>query len=182
MVRLRTFRGWGAVPIRLVVGRGVGRVVLRAGHTACVTSALKALRIVVAYAVTVGVVGGVLVVTADSSATPWVALLAAMAVVHLGFGILVARWSAVLLPLVVSLVGVAADLGDFSILTLLVGVPCALLMVGGVALRIGWDGGPEAGPVAQLRAERRRAASATGAGTDEDWDPVQPQVWDDAVA
>jgi hypothetical protein len=172
------------------VGRGAdlvsgaapaGRVVLSGGHTGRVLSVLKALRIVVAYAVTVGVVGGVLVLTADDHATPWIALLAAMAVVHLGFGILVARWSTVLLPLVISLVGVAANLGDFSILTLLVGVPCAMLMVGGVALRIGWDGGPEAGPVAQLRRERQRAASGAP-GADEDWDPVQPQVWDDAVA
>ena len=50
-------------------------------------SPLKALGFVAAYAVAVGGVGVALVATADDSATPWLALLAAMAIVHLGFGV-----------------------------------------------------------------------------------------------
>jgi hypothetical protein len=161
---------------------GAPRIVHPAGHTGRVPTALKALRIVVAYVVTVGAVGAVVALTADDSATPWLALLAAMAVVHLGFGILVARWSAAVLPLLVSLVGVVADLGDFSITTLLVGVPCAMLMIGGVALRIGWDGGPKASPTDQLRRERRRAEAKAEVPDDGvEWDPIQPPAWDDAV-
>jgi hypothetical protein len=148
-----------------------------------VPSPLRVLSIIAAYAVTVGAVALALVATADSDATPWLALLAAMAVVHLGFGILVARFWVALLPLIVCVGAWLADLGDFSITTLLVGVPCSMLVVAGVALRIGWDGGPGAReatpkPVAELRRERRRVAS----GADADWDPVQPPIWDDAVA
>jgi hypothetical protein len=135
-------------------------------------SLLKALGFVAAYAVAVGGVTVALVATANDSATPWLALLAAMAVVHLGFGILVGRWSAALLPVVVCVVAFALDLGDFSITALLVGLPCAMLLFAGVALRVGWDGGPtarrreeaEAPPaqVAEIRAERLRAARAAG--------------------
>jgi hypothetical protein len=133
-------------------------------------SPLKALGFVAAYAVAVGGVGVALVATADDSATPWLALLAAMAIVHLGFGILVGRWSAALLPLVVCIVAFVLDLGDFSITALLVGIPCAMLLAAGVSLRIGWDGGPSARPaadeppsqVAEIRAERLRAARAAG--------------------
>lgn len=141
----------------------------------------RALSIVAAYVVTVGGVAGVLVATATDSATPWLALLAAMAILHLGFGLIVARFWVALLPLVLCVVAWLLDLGDFSITTLLVGVPCAMLVVAGVALRIGWDGGPAAAPVAQIRRERKRAASAAAAVEDPDWDPVQP-MWDDAVA
>jgi hypothetical protein len=144
---------------------------------------LKALGIIAIYAVTVGGVGAVLVLTADDSATPWLALLAAMAIVHLGFGWFVVRWSAALLPIVVSVVGALLQVGDFSITTLLVGVPCALLVVAGVALRIGWDGGPKAHPADQIARDRRRRVEKSA---DEDWDPVQPSatapVWDDAIA
>jgi hypothetical protein len=133
-------------------------------------SPLKALGFVAAYAVAVGGVGVALVATADDSATPWLALLAAMAIVHLGFGVLVGRWSAVLLPLVVCIVAFVLDLGDFSITALLVGIPCAMLLAAGVALRVGWDGGPKArviedepaAEVAEIRAERLRAARAAG--------------------
>lgn len=133
-------------------------------------SPLKALGFVVAYAVAVGGVGVALVATADDSATPWLALLAAMAIVHLGFGILVGRWTAALLPLVVCIVAFVLDLGDFSITALLVGIPCAMLLAAGVALRVGWDGGPKAravedeppSQVAEIRAERLRAARAAG--------------------
>jgi hypothetical protein len=106
---------------------------------------LKPLAIVVAYAVAVGaVVGALLLVIGDD---PWLPLLAAMAVVHLGFGLIVPRWWTVLLPLVVSVAAVVADIGGFSITMLLVGVPCALLLLAGVALRIGWDdGGRMPGP------------------------------------
>jgi hypothetical protein len=144
-------------------------------------SPLKALGITATYAATVGGVGAALILTADDDATPWLALLAAMAVVHLGFGILVARWSTALLPLIASIGAVAADAGGFSITTLLVGVPCALLVVAGVALRIGWDGGPRAPAADQIRRERRRAAAAADDDSGE-WDPVQPAVWDDAAA
>jgi hypothetical protein len=124
-----------------------------------------------AYALTVGAVLLAVILTADSSATPWLALLAAMAIVHLGFGILVGRWTAALLPVIVCVVAFLLDLGDFSITALLVGLPCAMLLAGGVALRVGWDGGPaarrkdaEAPPaqVAEIRAERLRAARAAG--------------------
>lgn len=135
-------------------------------------SPFKALGFIVAYAVAVGGVGVALVATADDSATPWLALLAAMAIVHLGFGIIVARWTAALLPLIVCIVAFVLDLGDFSITALLVGIPCAMLLLAGVALRIGWDGGPsrrapaeaEKPPseVAEIRAERLRAARAAG--------------------
>ncbi|MCW2982585.1 MAG: hypothetical protein JWR63_155 [Conexibacter sp.] len=103
---------------------------------------LKALGIVAAYAVTVAVVIAALLVSIADN--PWLPLLAAMAVVHLGFGLIVARWWTVLLPLVVSVAAVFADVGGFSITTLLVGVPCALLLLAGVALRIGWDDGGRA--------------------------------------
>jgi hypothetical protein len=132
-------------------------------------------------------VGGVVVVlgaTATDSATPWLALIAAMAIVHLGFGLIVARFWVAVLPLVVCVVAWLLDLGDFSITTLLVGVPCAMLVVAGTALRIGWDGGPQAAPVAQLRRERKRVAAEAGSRSESDadeWDPVQP-MWDDAIA
>jgi hypothetical protein len=145
-----------------------------------VPSPVKALGIIAAYAVMVGGVAAALVLTANDSATPWLALLAAMAIVHLGFGLLVVRWSAALLPLVVSVVAMLVGIGDFSITTLLVGLPCALLVVAGVSLRIGWDGGPRAHPADQIRRARHRAE-----GDDEaaEWDPIQPPaVWDDAVA
>ncbi|WCB93806.1 hypothetical protein DSM104299_02523 [Baekduia alba] len=141
-------------------------------------SPLRALSIIAAYAATVGGVAVALVATADSDATPWLALLAAMAVLHLGFGLIVARFWVALLPLVVCVVAWLLDLGDFSITTLMVGIPCAMLMVAGASLRIGWDGGPAAAPVAQIRRERKRTAAAV---EDPDWDPVQP-LWDDAVA
>ncbi len=97
------------------------------------------------YAVAVGaVVVALLLATGDD---PWLPLLAAMAVVHLGFGLIVPRWWTVALPLAVSVVAVVVDVGGFSITTLLVGVPCALLLLAGVALRIGWDdGGRMPGP------------------------------------
>jgi hypothetical protein len=105
----------------------------------------KALAIVVSYAVAVGaVVVALLLAIGDD---PWLPLLAAMAVVHLGFGLIVARWWTVLLPLVVSVAAVVADVGGFSITALLIGMPCALLLLSGVALRIGWDdGGRMPGP------------------------------------
>jgi hypothetical protein len=107
-----------------------------------VPAPLKALGIVAAYAVTVAVVVVALLLAIPDD--PWLPLLAAMAVVHLGFGLIVARWWTVLLPLAVSAGAVVADVGGFSITTLLVGVPCALLLVSGVALRIGWDDGGRA--------------------------------------
>jgi hypothetical protein len=135
-------------------------------------SPLRALGFIAAYAVTVGGVSAALIATADDSSTPWLALLAAMAVVHLGFGIWVGRWTAALLPLIVCTVAFLLDLGDFSITALLVGLPCAMLLLGGVALRVGWDGGPSArrretpaappAQVAEIRAERLRAARAAG--------------------
>jgi hypothetical protein len=148
-----------------------------------VRTSIRALGTVGAYAATVGAVLAAVVLTADSSATPWLALLAAMAIVHLGFGLIVARFWVALLPVVVAVVAWLLNLGDLSILTLLVGVPCAMLVVAGAALRIGWDGGPRAGAreskrektpavVAEIRAERRRAAASRDA--DDDWDPVQP--------
>ncbi|HWH93062.1 MAG TPA: hypothetical protein VNT03_04305 [Baekduia sp.] len=141
-------------------------------------SLLKAVGVAATYVVTVGGVGAALILTADDDTTSWLAVLAAMAVLHLGFGILFVRWSVALLPLVASVGAVLIDVGGFSITTLLVGVPCAMLVVAGVSLRIGWDGGPRASPVAQIRRARRRDQ----AGGDAEWDPVQPHVWDDAVA
>jgi hypothetical protein len=147
-----------------------------------VPSALKALGITTIYAVTVGGVAAALAVTNDASATPWLAVLAAMAVLHLGFGLLVARWSVALLPLIASATAVLLNVGGFSITTLLVGVPCSMLVVAGVALRIGWDGGPRQSSAAadQIRRERQRQAAQQDDG--DEWDPVQPPVWDDAVA
>jgi hypothetical protein len=103
---------------------------------------MKAITIVAAYAVTVGGVLAALLLSITDE--PWLAVLAAMAVVHLGFGLIVARWWTVLLPLVVSIAAVLIDVGGFSITTLLVGVPCAMLLLAGVALRIGWDDGGRA--------------------------------------
>lgn len=95
--------------------------------------------IVAAYAVTVGgVLVALLLAIPDD---PWLPTLAAMAIVHLGFGLLVPRAWTVVLPLTVSIVAVVADVGGFSITTFLVGVPCALLLLAGVMLRIGWDDG-----------------------------------------
>jgi hypothetical protein len=98
--------------------------------------------IVAAYVVTVGGVLAALLLTIPED--PWLAVLAAMAVVHLGFGLIVARWWTVLLPLVVSVSAMVLDVGGFSITTLLVGVPCAMLLLAGVSLRIGWDDGGRA--------------------------------------
>jgi hypothetical protein len=98
---------------------------------------LKALGIVLAYLVVVAAVVVALVLAIPDD--PWLPLLAAMAVVHLGFGVIVARWWTALLPLAVSAVAVVAEVGGFSITTLLVDVPCTLLIVAGVALRTGWD-------------------------------------------
>ena len=144
-------------------------------------SPVKALGITAAYLATVGAVTAAVALTADDSATPWIALMAAMAVVHLGFGLLVGRFSAALLPLIVSALAAIVDIGGFSITTLLVGVPCSMLVVAGVALRIGWDGGPRAKtPADEIRRERlRQEKTAADHG---DWDPVQPPVWDDALA
>jgi hypothetical protein len=151
-----------------------------------VRTSVRALGIIAAYVVTVGGVGAVLVLTADDSATPWLALLAAMAVVHLGFGLFVVRWSAALLPIVVSVIGALLQVGDFSITTLLVGVPCALLVIAGVSLRIGWDGGPRAHPADQIARDRRRRVEREQGddGAAAEWDPIQPPgaYWDDAVA
>jgi hypothetical protein len=110
-----------------------------------VPAPLKALAIVASYVVAVGAVALVLLLAIGDD--PWLPLLAAMAVVHLGFGLIVARWWTVLLPLVVSTVAIITDVGGFSITTLLVGIPCAMLLVAGVALRVGWDdGGRMPGP------------------------------------
>jgi hypothetical protein len=117
---------------------------------------LKALTIVASYAVAVGAVVGVLLLSMGDD--PWLPLLAAMAVVHLGFGLIVARWWTVALPLVVSVAAVVADIGGFSITTLLVGVPCALLLLAGVSLRIGWDdGGRMPGPASASSWDGRAA-------------------------
>jgi hypothetical protein len=105
----------------------------------------KALAIVASYAVAVGAV--VLALLLAIGDDPWLPLLAAMAVVHLGFGLIVPRWWTVLLPLVVSVAAVVVDVGGLSITALLIGMPCALLLLSGVALRIGWDdGGRMPGP------------------------------------
>jgi hypothetical protein len=103
---------------------------------------LKVLSIVVAYAVTVG--GVLLALMAAIPDEPWLPALVAMAIVHLGFGLIVARMWTVVLPLAVSLAAVVADVGGFSITTFLVGVPCAMLLLAGVSLRIGWDDGGRA--------------------------------------
>jgi hypothetical protein len=102
-----------------------------------VQRALKVLSIVAAYAIAVGgVLAALLLAIPDE---PWLPALAALAILHLGFGLLVARAWTVALPLVVSLAAVVADVGGFSITTFLVGVPCAMLLLAGVWLRIGWD-------------------------------------------
>jgi hypothetical protein len=103
---------------------------------------LKILSIVAAYAVTVGgVLAALLLAIPDD---PWLPALAAMAILHLGFGLIVPRAWTVVLPLAVCLVAVLADVGGFSITTFLVGVPCAMLLLAGVSLRIGWDDGGRA--------------------------------------
>jgi hypothetical protein len=135
-----------------------------------VKAVLKALGIAAAYAVTVAaVVLGLLASTPDE--TPWLALLVAIAIVHLGFGLIVARWSAAVLPLIVSAGLVAADVGGFSVTTLLVGVPCAMLVLAGTSLRIGWDGGERA---------RRSAPSERAAAPSWHDEGVEPGAWDDA--
>lgn len=121
-----------------------------------VRAPFKPLVIVAAYAVAVGAVVAALLLAIDED--PWLPLLAALAVVHLGFGLIVPRWWTVLLPLVVSVAAAAADVGGFSITTLLVGVPCALLLLAGVALRIGWDdGGRMPGPSSAAKWDGRAA-------------------------
>jgi len=110
-----------------------------------VPAPLKALVIVASYAIAVAAVLAALLLAIGDD--PWLPLLAAMAVVHLGFGLIVARWWTVLLPLAVSVGAVVANIGGVSITAFLVGVPCAMLLVAGVALRIGWDdGGRMPGP------------------------------------
>jgi hypothetical protein len=128
---------------------------------------LKPLAIVGTYAVVVGaVVASLLLVIGDE---PWLPLLAAMAVVHLGFGLIVPRWWTVLLPLTVSIAAVVADVGGFSITALLVGVPCALLLLAGVALRIGWDdGGRMPGP--SSAASWKGAAAYAEDHPEQEWD------------
>jgi hypothetical protein len=133
-----------------------------------VPAPLKALTIVASYAIAVAavVLGLVLAIGED----PWLPLLAALAVVHLGFGLIVARWWTILLPLVVSIVAAVTDVGGFSITTLLVGVPCAMLLFGGVALRIGWDdGGRMPGP-SSAAAWDGRAAYAEDHPDAAEWD------------
>jgi hypothetical protein len=121
-----------------------------------VRATLKPLAIVATYAVAVGaVVVALLLAIGDD---PWLPLLAALAVVHLGFGLLVPRWWTVALPLVVSVAAAVTDVGGFSITTLLVGVPCALLLLAGIALRIGWDdGGRMPGPSKAAKWDGRTA-------------------------
>jgi hypothetical protein len=109
-----------------------------------VQRALKVLSIVAAYAVTVG--GVLLALLLAIPDDPWLPALAALAILHLGFGLLVPRPWTVLMPLAVSIVAVLADVGGFSITTFLVGVPCAMLLLAGVSLRIGWDDGGRARP------------------------------------
>ena len=117
---------------------------------------LKPLVIVATYIVAVGAV--VLALLLAIGDDPWLPLLAAMAVVHLGFGLLVPRWWTVVLPLAVSMAAAVADVGGFSITTLLVGLPCALLLFAGVALRVGWDdGGRMPGPSAAASWDGRAA-------------------------
>jgi hypothetical protein len=121
-----------------------------------VRAPLKPLAIVATYAVAVSaVVVALLLAISDD---PWLPLLAALAVVHLGFGLIVPRWWTVLLPLVVSMAAAVADVGGFSITTLLVGVPCGLLLLAGIALRIGWDdGGRMPGPSSSATWDGRAA-------------------------
>lgn len=119
--------------------------------------ALKALMIGITYVVSVAAVSAAVLVTSHD--TPWVALLVAMAIVHLGFGFVLGRWSTLLLPIVASLAAVVADIDGFSITTLLVGVPCTMLVFSGTCLRIGWDGGgPRISRLErrELQRERRR--------------------------
>jgi hypothetical protein len=107
-----------------------------------VQRALKVLSIVAAYVVTVGgVLVALLLAIPDD---PWLPALAAMAILHLGFGLIVPRAWTVVLPLAVCVVAVLADVGGFSITTFLVGVPCAMLLLAGISLRIGWDDGGRA--------------------------------------
>jgi hypothetical protein len=104
-----------------------------------VQRALKVLSIVAAYVVTVGgVLIALLLAIPDE---PWLPALAALAILHLGFGFLVPRAWTVAMPLTICIVAVIADVGGFSITTFLVGVPCAMLLLAGVSLRIGWDDG-----------------------------------------
>lgn len=103
---------------------------------------LKVLSIVAAYAVTVG--GVLLALLLAIPDDPWLPALAALAILHLGFGLLVPRAWTVLMPLAVCIVAVVAGVGGFSITTFLVGVPCAMLLLAGVSLRIGWDDGGRA--------------------------------------
>ncbi|HET6508487.1 MAG TPA: hypothetical protein VFG42_16965 [Baekduia sp.] len=129
---------------------------------------LRVLSIVAVYAVTVGgVLVALLLAIPDD---PWLPALAAMAVVHLGFGLIVPRVWTVVMPLVVCVAAVLADVGGFSITTFLVGVPCAMLLLAGVSLRIGWDDGGRA----------RRDDSARG-GRGHDRDNV-PSFEDDVEA
>jgi hypothetical protein len=103
---------------------------------------LRVLSIVAAYVVTVGGVLVALLLAIPND--PWLPALAAMAILHLGFGLIVPRVWTVVLPLTVSLAAVIAQVGGFSITTFLVGVPCAMLLFAGVCLRIGWDDGGRA--------------------------------------
>jgi hypothetical protein len=130
---------------------------------------LKPLAIVATYAISVGAVVVALFLAIGDD--PWLPLLAALAVVHLGFGLIVPRWWTVLLPLGISVAAVVADVGGFSITTLLVGVPCALLLLAGVALRIGWDdGGRMPGP----------SSAATWDGRTAYAEDHPEQEWDEA--
>lgn len=135
-----------------------------------VPAPLKALAIVASYAIAVAaVIAALLLAVGDD---PWLPLLAALAVVHLGFGLIVARWWTVLLPLVGSVAAIVANVGGVSITAFLVGVPCAMLLVAGVALRIGWDdGGRMPGPSSSVASWDGRAAYA------EDHPEVE---WDEA--
>jgi hypothetical protein len=137
---------------------------------------MKAFIIVAAYAVTVGGVLAALLLTITDE--PWLAVLAAMAVVHLGFGLIVARWWTVALPLAVSAGAVVFGVGGFSIVTLLVGVPCAMLLVAGVSLRIGWDDGGRARNGVPSFEEEVHAWDGRQAYRDDHPDAV----WDDDAA
>jgi hypothetical protein len=134
-----------------------------------VRAPFKPLAIVATYAVAVGAVVAALLLAIDED--PWLPLLAALAVVHLGFGLIVPRWWTVSLPLIASVAAGAAEIGGFSITTLLVGIPCALLLLAGIALRIGWDdGGRMPGP--------SKAAEWDGRAAYEEDHPEQK--WDEA--
>jgi hypothetical protein len=138
-----------------------------------VPAPLKALTIVVSYAIAVAAVVLALVLAAGDD--PWLPLLAALAVVHLGFGLIVARWWTVLFPLVASIAAVFADVGGISITALLVGVPCAMLLLAGVALRIGWDdGGRMPGPSSAATWDGRAAYAADHP------EPESTSGWDEA--